>query len=127
MKCPNCGASISENEEKCPYCDSYLDTKKNNINIEEIQREIHNRISPLQSNPDDKPNKFMVMLSIFPPIGFFMFIINLISGRPKSAVACFFAAFIAMFILAFGFIISGFFEMHSMSYSMPDMPDFFMR
>lgn len=127
MRCPNCGASISENEEKCPYCDSFLDTKKKNINIEDIQREIHDKISTLQSNPDDKPNAFMIILSLITPIGILLFIINLMMERPKSAKACFLAAFITMFIFVFGFIIFGFFEMHSMSRSMPDMPVFFVN
>ena len=127
MICPHCGASISENEEKCPYCDSFLDTKKKNINIEDIQREIHDKISPLQSDPDDKPNAFMIILSLITPIGILLFIINLMMERPKSAKACFLAAFITMFIFVFGFIIFCYFEMHSKSSSMPDMPDFFVN
>ncbi len=111
MNCPHCGASISDMEEKCPYCDSYLDNKKKNIDIEDIQREIHDKISPLQSDPNDKPNILMVILSLFIPLGMMLFIINLMTGRPKSAIACFMACFVGMFILAFGFFIFNFFRM----------------
>lgn len=116
MICPHCGASISENEEKCPYCDSFLDTKKKNINIEDIQREIHDKISPLQSNPNDKPNILMVLVSLIMPIGVMMFIINIMLGRPKSAATCIMAGIFGTAIIVFCSIIFSFF---SMSRSMP--------
>jgi len=128
MICPHCGASISENEEKCPYCDSFLDHKKKAASVEDIQNAFQKVGVPfLKDNPDDKPNAFMIILSLITPIGILLFIINLMMERPKSAKACFLAAFITMFIFVFGFIIFGFFEMHSMSSSMPDMPDFFVN
>ena len=61
MKCPNCGASISENEEKCPYCDSFLDHKKKAASVEDIQNAFQKVGVPfLKDNPDDKPNAFMI-------------------------------------------------------------------
>ena len=127
MRCPNCGASISENEEKCPYCDSYIDHKKKTANIEDVQQTFQKMGFTVKNDPNDKPNAFMIILSLITPIGILLFIINLMMERPKSAKACFLAAFITMFIFVFGFIIFGFFEMHSMSSSMPDMPDFFVN
>lgn len=127
MRCPNCGASIAENGERCPYCDSYIDHKKKTANIEDVQQTFQKMGFPVKNDPNDKPNAFMIILSLITPIGILLFIINLMMERPKSAKACFLAAFITMFIFVFGFIIFGFFEMHSMSSSMPDKPDFFVN
>ena len=95
MRCPNCGASISENEEKCPYCDSYLEHKRNYSNeqrnnysnIDDLRR----MVEPLRNNPEDKPRIWMILISLFMPVGIMMFIINIAMRRPKSALACFIA------------------------------------
>ena len=127
MICPHCAASVSENEVKCPYCDSYIDHKKKTANIEDVQQTFQKMGFPVKNDPNDKPNKFMVMLSIIPPIGFLMFFINLMSGRPKSAKVYFTVAFITMFVSVFLYIIFCFIQMHSMSRSMPDVQHYFMR
>ena len=116
MRCPNCGASISDAEEKCPYCDSYLDTKKATVNIEDMQDKLRNIGFPIKNDPNYKPNILMVLISLFMPIGVMMFIINILSGRPKSAIACFMAVFSGTFIIVFCMIVFNFF---SMSRSMP--------
>lgn len=102
MICPHCAASISENEEKCPYCDSYIDKGRKEKEIRGVEPNNLQNYAPFRFKGEDKPIIPLVLISAFMPIGMILFIIFMIGGRPKSAVASFMAAFIGA---ALGFII----------------------
>ena len=116
MNCPHCGASISDTEEKCPYCDSYLDTKKRTVTPEDMQEKLRNIGFPVESDPNDKPNVLMMIISFFLPIAVMMFVLNLWRGRPKSAAACVMAGIFGTAVIVFCLVLFGFF---SMARSMP--------
>jgi len=113
MICPHCAASISGKEEKCPYCDSFLEHKEENkIDIEALQENLNKVRDEFIDNPDDKPNIFMIIISMFMPIGILMFVLNLIKARPKSAIACLITGILTTFILGFCYVLWSFIEFH---------------
>lgn len=81
MTCPHCAASISETEERCPYCDSYIDRGR------------HPRVEPpppqqnrnlVRSLGEDKVNPLLVALSLIPMLGIILGAIFMSGGNPKS-------------------------------------------
>ena len=95
MVCPHCAASISENEERCPYCNSYIDHgwKKQN---EPVQNEPHRNFMGY-----DKTEPSLVILSLMIPIvGIILGIIQISGGRPKSG-RCYLMVSAISFVLFF--------------------------
>ena len=78
MTCPHCAASISENEEKCPYCDSYIEHK-----IPKVSPPVQNR--SLLNQGEDKTEPWLILLSfIIPMAGIILGAIQLSGGKVKS-------------------------------------------
>jgi uncharacterized membrane protein YvbJ len=106
MICPHCAASISEDEEKCPYCDSFIDNgKKQFKRVEPVNLQ---DVSPFRLKGDDKPIIPLVLISACMPIGMILMMIFIICGRPKSALASFAAAFIGAALCFLIMVIYGF-------------------
>ena len=79
MTCPHCAASISEKEERCPYCDSYIEH-----NIPKVSPPVQNR-PLLQRQGEDKTEPWMILLSfLIPMAGIILGAIQISSGKVKS-------------------------------------------
>lgn len=83
MTCKHCGASISENEEKCPYCDSYIDhpSRNNSYNNGYPQP---NRQGFRVQGPDEPQAIFIVVSLLIPLFGIILGVIQISGGHPKS-------------------------------------------
>ena len=78
MTCPHCAASISEKEERCPYCDSYIEH-----NIPKVSPPVQNR--PFFRNQgEDKTDPMLIILSFIPIIGIILGTIHISCGKVKS-------------------------------------------
>lgn len=83
MTCKHCGASISENEEKCPYCDSYIDhPARNNSYNNRYQQP--NRQGFRVQGPDEPQAMFIVISLLIPLFGIILGIVHMTCGHPKS-------------------------------------------
>ncbi len=80
MRCKSCGASISENEEKCPYCDSYIDHHKGQ-NVQKIPAKRDDWV--YNKDNEDKLNPLCVIISILPLVGIILGIMALNCGMKK--------------------------------------------
>ncbi len=87
MTCKHCGASISEYDIQCPYCDSYVDH-----GFEEWKNEPEDTpemYSPLSRGRNyapqyDKVNPVLLIFSFFPLIGTVLGAVLIASGYKKS-------------------------------------------
>lgn len=92
MTCPHCAASISEQEERCPYCDSYIEHK-----IPKVSPPVQNR-PLLQNQGEDKTEPLLILLSfIIPMAGIILGAIQLSAGKVKSG-----KIYLVLGILSFG-------------------------
>jgi hypothetical protein len=82
MTCKHCGASISENEEKCPYCDSYIDHPARNSSYNNGYPQ--NRQGFRVQGPDEPQAMFIVISLMIPLLGIILGVINISGGHPKS-------------------------------------------
>ena len=93
MTCPHCAASISEKEERCPYCDSYIEHK-----IPKVSPPVQKR--PLLDQGEDKTEPLLVLLSFFIPMaGIILGAIQLSTGKVKSG-----RTYLVLGILSFGIL-----------------------
>lgn len=104
MTCKHCGASISENEVKCPYCDSYIDhgTANNNANT-------YNNGYPRQNRPvfrvqgPDEPQAILIVFSLLiPALGVILGILNLTGGHPKCGKLYLILGIVSFFLVFCG-------------------------
>lgn len=78
MTCPHCAASISEKEERCPYCDSYIEHK-----IPKVSPPVQNRT--LQDQGEDNTELLVIIVSLIIPMAGIIFgAIQLSKGKAKS-------------------------------------------
>lgn len=86
MTCQHCGASISEYDIICPYCDSYIDH-----GFEELEKD--NDDTPVSYSalergyrPEeyDKVKIVLLLLSLFPLVGTVLGAVMIMSGYKKS-------------------------------------------
>lgn len=95
MICPHCAASISENEERCPYCNSYIDHGWE----ESAEPDLNQKIPDFMLY--DKTEPALIVLSlIIPIVGIILGIIQLSAGRQKSG-RCYLMVSAFSFVLLF--------------------------
>ncbi|WP_455529635.1 hypothetical protein [Ruminococcus sp.] len=98
MTCPHCAASISEKEERCPYCDSYIEHK-----IPKVSPPVQNR-TLLQNQGEDKTEPLLILLSfIIPMAGIILGAIQLSTGKAKSGKIYLVLGIISFFVLPCSF------------------------
>jgi uncharacterized membrane protein YvbJ len=89
MKCPNCGASISETDIICPYCDTFFDDE--------------NDTSDPRANPEnDKINAPVVAVSLIPIVGFIIAMVYYSMGYKKCGTASLVASFALIIVTILG-------------------------
>ena len=76
MTCKHCGASISEYEEKCPYCDSYIDHP--------VRNNSYNRQGFRVQGADEPQAVFIVISLLIPLFGIIIGAVQMSGGHPKS-------------------------------------------
>lgn len=106
MTCKHCGASISENDVKCPYCDSYIDHGTANNNMYNNGYPQPNRQSFRLQGADEPQAIFIVVSLLIPLLGIILGVINITGGHPKSGklyIILGAAAFIFLFSCTFLF------------------------
>ena len=97
MTCPHCAASISEKEERCPYCDSYIEHK-----IPKVSPPVQNR--QLLNQGEDKTEPMLILLAFFIPMaGIILGAIQLSTGKVKSGRTYLVLGIISIGILPCGF------------------------
>lgn len=97
MTCPHCAASISEKEERCPYCDSYIEHM-----IPKVSPPVQNRT--LQDQGEDKTELLLIILSfIIPMAGIILGAIQLSTGKAKSGKIYLVLGIISFFVLPCSF------------------------
>lgn len=89
MTCKHCGASISEYDIQCPYCDSYVDHGFEEWKYENEPEDTHESYSPRVRGRNydpqyDKVNPVFLIFSFFPLIGTVLGAILIASGYKKS-------------------------------------------
>lgn len=112
MTCKHCGASISENDVKCPYCDSYIDhgTANNSANPYNNGYQGQNRPVFRVQGPDEPQPILIVFSLLIPFLGIILGVLNLNGGHPKCGklylilgIASFFLISCGTFIFPFLF------------------------
>ncbi|MBP5580425.1 MAG: hypothetical protein J6X85_01290 [Ruminococcus sp.] len=101
MTCKHCGASISEYDEKCPYCDSYIDHGPRNN-----RATMPNRQGFKIQGPDEPQAILMVVSFLIPFIGIILGVIYLTGGNPKSGRMYIIIGAISM-VVSFGCVFLG--------------------
>ena len=97
MTCPHCAASISEKEERCPYCDSYIEHM-----IPKVSPPVKNR--QLLNQGEDKTELLLIILSfIIPMAGIILGAIQLSTGKAKSGKIYLVLGIISFFVLPCSF------------------------
>lgn len=82
MTCKHCGASISEDEVKCPYCDSYIDHGR--ANRYNNGAPMPNRQGFRVQGPDEPQALFIVISLLIPLFGIILGAVQISGGHPKS-------------------------------------------
>ena len=96
MTCPHCGASVYENDVKCPYCDSFLENR--NRNAANTRRPVSGP-GQFTMNGPDQVNAALVVVSILIPIfGIIYGAISLGGGHPKSGKVYLILGLAAIFV-----------------------------
>lgn len=105
MICKNCGASISELESRCPYCDSFIEREDewDGTYVENNQSQPNN-LSGFLSPENDKINPILLIASFIPLVGIILGAITLSSGMKKSGTAYLLAG-VSVFLLPFAGVI----------------------
>lgn len=78
MTCPHCAASISESEERCPYCDSYIDHGGRNKAAQPVYEQ-----RPRNLIGEDKVNPLLMILAFIPIIGIILGAVFMSNGCKK--------------------------------------------
>ncbi|WP_294412352.1 hypothetical protein [Ruminococcus flavefaciens] len=101
MTCKHCGASISEHDVKCPYCDSYIDhgTANNSYNN---GAPMQNRQGFRVQGPDEPQPIFIVISLLIPLFGFIIGAVNISGGHPKSGRLYLILGAVSFFLLFCG-------------------------
>ncbi len=112
MTCPHCAASISESDERCPYCDSYIDHGRYNRAVPPAQEQkLRNLVG------EDKVNPFLMIIAFIPMIGIILGAVFMSNGYKKSGKAYLIAGIVGFaisfscpFISMLGFAIASAFH-----------------
>lgn len=101
MTCEHCGASISEYEERCPYCDSYIDHGP------KPQSQPVYQSRPLFSamGEDQVQPVFVILAFMIPVFGIIMGIIQITGGHPRSGRIYLFASVGAIALAVIGTVL----------------------
>lgn len=99
MICKNCGASISELESRCPYCDSFIEREDewDGTYVGNNQSQPNN-LSGFLSPENDKINPILLIASFIPLVGIILGAITLSSGMKKSGTAYLLAGMATFFL-----------------------------
>lgn len=82
MTCPHCGASVYENDVKCPYCDSFLENS--NRNAANTRRPVSGPGQFTMNGPDEVNAALVVVSLLIPIFGIIYGAISLGGGHQKS-------------------------------------------
>lgn len=101
MICPHCGASVSENDVQCQYCNSYIDRKSSSQSSQGGNRQ--GARQPFQVQGPDKPQAIFIVVSLMIPLfGIILGVLNISGGHPKSGRTYLIMAAVSFFLLFCG-------------------------
>ena len=96
MICPYCAASISDSEEKCPYCDSYIDHNDGQIDIMKTSPRRDDFV--YYDENYDQLRLPLVFVSLIPFVGIILGVLCLRGGAPKCGKIYLGVALVSLFL-----------------------------
>ena len=101
MICPHCGASVSETDIQCQYCNSYIDRKSSPQSSQGAGRQGPRQMFQVQG--PDKPQAIFIVVSLMIPLfGVILGVLNISGGHPKSGRTYLIMAAVSFFLLFCG-------------------------
>ena len=101
MICPHCGASVSENDIQCQYCNSYIERKSSPDASQNGSRPNVRQL--FQTQGPDKPQAIFIVLSLMIPLfGVILGVLHISGGHPKSGRMYLIMAAVSFFLLFCG-------------------------
>lgn len=102
MTCKHCGASISENDVKCPYCDSYIDHGPAYYNNANNGYPSQNRQGFRLNGPDEPQALFIILSLLIPFWGIVLGVVNITGGHQKSGKVYLILGLVSFFLIFCG-------------------------
>lgn len=103
MTCPHCGASVSNHERQCPYCNSFLENKTDDIPNSAFETRGQQTRPMFQAQGPDTPQPLLIVLSLMIPFfGIILGVIHTSGGHPKSGKLYIILGALSFFLISCG-------------------------